>query len=98
MLCEKFLFTADCVLRNIVSKYVKNRQRRFQQCTQQETENVIEVLMLQLGREEQSFLIKIYNKPDRKTFYFGEIMELLLKASPYRVGSRLIFIFCEAYF
>jgi hypothetical protein len=34
-------------------KYVKNRQ-----CTQQETENVIEVLMFQISEGEQLFLIK----------------------------------------
>jgi hypothetical protein len=58
---------------------------------------VIEVLMLQLGGEEQPFRIKI--KQNRsKVFCFDKVKALFLKAPPYRSGSRLIFIFFEAHF
>ncbi len=58
VVCKKIFLEKMVCLRSMFQKYVKNLQPSFQQCTQYETESAIEVSMLQLGREGQSFLIK----------------------------------------
>ncbi len=58
VVCRKLFLEKMVCSRTKFQKYVKNRQPSFRHCTQQGMENLIEVLMLQLDREEQSFLIK----------------------------------------
>jgi hypothetical protein len=65
----KYFFRKDGVYSGKkFQKYIKNWQPCFRQYTHQETKNVIDVLMLQLGREKQSFRIKKKTNPIEKSF------------------------------